>query len=188
MNMNEPPCTVSMVVAMTPEGVIGKDGKLPWGKLLQDLRHFQRLTAGKPVIIGRRTFMSDLGGKPLCGRHTIVLTRRSRQDIQSEEGCIVAYSPGDACAEAKQYALNTGGREVMVAGGAQVYKLFMPMARTLHITFVERHNGVRISGDRYFPFMRHIADPLNWKEELKGRIAEDDGYDLTLKVYHRILP
>ena len=127
--------TVSLVVAAANNNVIGRDGELPW-HLPDDLRQFKRLTTGKPVIMGRRTFESI--GKPLPDRHNIVMTR---DPDYAAPGCDIVSSVSDAldCAG--------DGTEVMVIGGGQVYRDFMPRAGRIYLTRVQ----AEIDGDTHFP-------------------------------------
>lgn len=113
---------VSLVVARADNGVIGKDNALPW-HLPADLRHFKRLTLGKPVIMGRRTFESI--GKPLPGRENIVLTRDP--DWRAE---------GVTVAAGLDIALANDVAEVSVIGGAQVYAVALPLADRIYLTEV----------------------------------------------------
>lgn len=108
---------------MTPEGVIGNDGDMPW-RLSQDLRRFKRLTMGGALLMGRKTYESI--GKPLPGRRTIVITRN--QNWQAD-GVDVAHTPESAVAL-------TGSDSAFVVGGAQIYQLLMPQCEHLWLTRV----------------------------------------------------
>lgn len=129
---------VSLIVARGANGVIGKDGDLPW-RLPEDLKHFKRKTVGKPIIMGRKTFESL--GKPLPARHNIVLTR----DTQFyAEGCTVVTTLADA--------LDAAGLagEIMIIGGAQIYALALPITTRLYVTEVD----AAPDGDTVFPALR----------------------------------
>ncbi len=119
---------LTLVVARAANGVIGRDGGLPW-HLPADLRHFKRLTVGKPVVMGRRTFESI--GRPLPGRHNIVLTRGGWR----AEGVTVVATLAEAVAAA---GLQQGARpdEIMIIGGAAVYAEALPSARRVYLTEV----------------------------------------------------
>lgn len=119
---------LSLIVARADNGVIGRDNALPW-HLPADLRHFKRLTVGKPVVMGRRTFESI--GKPLPGRHNIVLTRSN----WTASGTTVAPNLAEAVAAA---GLQQGARpeEIMIIGGAAVYAEALPSARRVYLTEV----------------------------------------------------
>ena len=126
---------ISLIVAMDQSGVIGADGALPW-RLSGDLRHFKAITMGKPLIMGRKTHESI--GRPLPGRHNIVLTR---QEGYTAEGCTVVHGLEDALAAC------AGAEEVMVMGGAALYAQFLPRAERIYLTRVQ----AEVSGDTHFP-------------------------------------
>ena len=108
---------------MTPSGVIGRDGELPW-RLSTDLRRFKQITMGGVLIMGRRTY--DSIGRPLPGRTTIVITRNP---TWSAEGVERAASPEEALRLA-------GDRETFVVGGAEIYRLLLPKCTDLLLTRV----------------------------------------------------
>jgi dihydrofolate reductase len=135
---------LALIVAMTPDRVIGRDGTLPW-RLPADLRRFKRLTLGHAVIMGRRTFASI--GKPLFGRDNIVLTRQ--RDFAAP-GCRVAHS----AEEALELARTAAG--VFVIGGAEVYAAFLPQAERIYLTLVQ----APLPGDTRFPALV----PEEWRE------------------------
>ena len=114
---------ISLVVARAENGVIGRDGCLPW-RISADLKRFKRLTMGSVMVMGRRTFDSLPGLLP--GRRHIVLTRTSDW---SAAGAEVAHSPGEALEMA-------GGEPVSVIGGAEIFELFLPLADRLELTEV----------------------------------------------------
>jgi dihydrofolate reductase len=126
---------VTLIVAVADSGAIGRDNALPW-HLPEDLKRFKRLTMGKPMIMGRKTFESI--GRPLPGRLNIVVTRDTNY---RREGVIVVHSVEAALAAAG------GADEVMVIGGADLFRLFMPVARRVHLTRV--HGD--IEGDVHWP-------------------------------------
>jgi dihydrofolate reductase len=135
---------VSVIVAIGEGGVIGRDGKLPW-HLPDDLKRFRAITWGKPMIMGRRTFESL--GRALPGRMNIVL---SRIPEYRAEGCSVASSSTEALSQ----AATSGAPEVVVIGGAEVYRHFMQQCEKIYLTIVE---GV-FEGDTYFP-VRQLDSP-----------------------------
>lgn len=126
---------ISLIVAASTNNVIGSEGKLPW-KLPDDLRRFKRLTMGKPIVMGRRTWESI--GRPLPGRQNIVLTGQAGFDAA---GCDVVASPAEALAAAGNV------NEIMIIGGSQIYALFLPKASRLYLTRVH----AEIGGDTHFP-------------------------------------
>ena len=149
---------LSFVVARADNGVIGRDNTLPW-RIPADLRHFKRLTVGKPVVMGRRTFESI--GKPLPGRHNIVLSR----DLDwRADGITVVPNLAKAVAAA---GLQPSARadEVMIIGGAQVYAEALPSARRVHLTEVHASPA----GDTRLP----AFDPAHWRETAREDYAAD---------------
>ena len=136
---------ISFVVAVSKNGVIGRDGGLPW-HISTDLKRFKEITMGKPVVMGRKTWDS-LPRKPLPGRRNIVITR---QPGYMAEGADVAATPGEAI------SLCAGAPEIAVIGGGEVYRLFWPMVDRLYLTEVD----LDVAGDTHFP----AVDPAEWTE------------------------
>ena len=133
--MSVGPPLISLIVAMAQNGVIGRDNSLPW-RLPEDLKRFRAFTLGKPVLMGRKTFESI--GHPLPGRTNLVLTR-DRSFLA--HGVIVVHSVAEAMAQA-------GASEELVAiGGAEVYRLLLPLARRIYLT----HVHADVPGDITFP-------------------------------------
>ena len=149
---------IVLVVAAADNGVIGKDGAMPW-HLPADLRRFKRITTGKPVIMGRKTFESI--GKPLPGRHNIVLTRDPRFRAP---GATLAPNLAEAIAAA---GLDPRARadELMVIGGAEIYALARPIATRIELTRIH----VSPDGDTWFP----DPDPADWREAAREDHAAD---------------
>ncbi len=123
---------VALVLAATDAGVIGANGALPW-HIPADLAHFKRLTVGKPVIMGRKTYVSI--GKPLPRRLNIVVTR---DQAWTAGGVTVAHSLPEALAVAYEDALRSGAGEVMVIGGADVFTAALPRATRIYLTEIHR--------------------------------------------------
>lgn len=144
---------IAFVVARDRRGVIGKDGRLPW-RLPDDMRHVRELTMGKPLIMGRRTF--DSIGSPLSDRISIVLTRDPEFRC---DGCLVARTPDEAL------ALAGDAPEVIVFGGAGVFRDFLPRADRIYLTEVD----TEAAGDTYFPPL----DPREWREVDRQAHAAD---------------
>ncbi len=128
--------TLSLIAAVAKNGVIGKGGRLPW-RLPADLAYFKRVTMGRPVVMGRKTF--EAIGKPLEGRLNIVL---SRDASFQAKGCVSVHSLSEGLE-----AAGSGTEEIFVIGGANIYALFFPLARRLYITHVDAD----IKGDATFP-------------------------------------
>lgn len=153
--------TLSIIAALAQNRVIGVENRLPW-RLPEDLAHFKAVTLGHPVIMGRKTFESL--GRPLPGRLNVVITRNP--DYPGE-GIRVAHSLHDAlecCTEVD---------EVFVIGGAELYKLVLPLADRLYLTEVK----VDAEGDAHFPaFDRHQFLELSRESHVgeKGDALEFD--------------
>lgn len=168
-----PPPVVCLIVAVAENGVIGRDGGLPW-RLSSDLKRFRQLTMGKPLIMGRKTYQSI--GKPLDGRDNIVVT--SDADFRAE-GVLPAVSVEAALAVAQQCAGQRGTDEIMVIGGAQIYEALLGAAGRIYLT---RVHG-RPEGDVVLPeFPSDQWDEL--RREALPRGARDD-FDATLIVLGR---
>ena len=125
---------VVVIAAVARNGVIGRDNQLVW-RLRSDLRRFRALTMGKPLLMGRKTF--DSIGRPLPGRRTLVLTRDRGFAI---EGVTAVHDWAEAVVAA-------GEDDLMVAGGAEIYALALPLADAIHLTEVEASPD----GDTLFP-------------------------------------
>ena len=156
---------ISIVAALDEDGLIGAGGRLPW-RLHGDLPRFRRLTMGKPVLMGRRTFESI--GRPLDGRVNIVLSRRAGFEAS---GCRTVASFEDALAAVR------GTEELMVIGGAGVYALALPRAERLFLTRVQG----RFEGDVYFP----PWDESEWDEESREPGGGPEGPAYTFVTYRR---
>ena len=152
---------ITLVAAIAENGVIGRGNALPW-RLKSDMVHFRALTMGKPVIMGRKTYLSI--GKPLKGRTTIVV---SRDATFAAPGIVVAPSLDAAFDVARGDALRQCADAIMVAGGADIYGQAMPHATRLAIT----HVHTRADGDVRFP----TIDPKLWRES--DRSEHEGGAD-----------
>ncbi|TCS44013.1 dihydrofolate reductase [Reinekea marinisedimentorum] len=132
---------ISLIWAMAENRTIGRNNKLPW-HLPNDLKYFKQLTTGKAVIMGRKTYESI--GKPLPNRTNIVITR---DESYRAEGVHVVTSLDQAIELAEASSLVNASDEVIVMGGAEIYKLCLPRADRLYITFVH----AEVAGDAFFP-------------------------------------
>ena len=146
---------LTIVVAVAENGVIGASGELPW-RISDDLRWFKRVTMGKPVIMGRKTYESI--GKPLPGRKNIVLTR---SDCDFAEGVARAATIDDARSMAAEEAIASGVTEVCVIGGAEIYAAALTWIDRIYFTLVR----AEVEGDAHFP-------PLDLKMWRKIRIRD----------------
>lgn len=167
---------IAFVVAVAENGVIGRDGQLPW-QVPSDLKVFRRLTLGKPIVMGRRTF--DSIGKPLEGRDNIVVTRDRHF---RHAGVIVSGSLEDALQHAVACARARTTDEVLIIGGAEIFRLALPLADRIYLT---RIHGTP-PGDTYLPPL----DPDDWHEVRREPLPVDarDAYRATLIVYDRVRP
>lgn len=153
---------IAFVVATDRNRVIGKDGGLPW-RLPDDMKHVRAVTMGKPLIMGRRTY--DSIGRPLPGRTNIVLTRDTSF---RPDGVLVAHSPDEALRLAGDVP------EIIVFGGAQVYKEFLPLAERLYLTTVD----AAVDGDTYFDMGKD-----DWRVVANERHEADDRHPYAFNMY-----
>jgi dihydrofolate reductase len=145
---------IIIIAAVAENGVIGRGNALPW-RLKSDMTHFRKLTMGKPVVLGRKTFQSI--GRPLAGRTTIVI---SRNEYFSAPGIVVAANFEAALAAARGDALRRNADAIIVAGGADIYAQALPLAAQLVITHVHQ----RVDGDTHFP----AIDAKLWRESARS--------------------
>lgn len=158
---------ISLVVAVSKNGVIGKDQDLPW-RLSADLKRFKSITWGKPMVMGRKTYESI--GRPLPGRTSIVV---SRDLSYSAPGCLVAQSPEQAIAMAGE------ARELMIIGGARLFEHFLPRADRIYLTEVK----AEVEGDVWFP-----GNPRDGFEEIEREEFDADDrnvYPFTYSLLER---
>jgi dihydrofolate reductase len=150
---------ITLILALADNGVIGRNGAIPW-RIGDDLKRFKQLTLGKPVVMGRKTWDS-LPKKPLPERTNIVVTR---QPGWKAEGAIAASSLDDALAQAAQAA------EVMVIGGAEIYRAALAKAQRIELTEVHRP----FEGDAFFSFEREA-----WREVAREEHATQHGLSFS---------
>ena len=163
---------IVIIAAVGENGVIGRDNGLPW-RLKSDLKHFRALTLGRPVVMGRKTFLSL--GKPLPGRTNIVVSRD--KDFVAI-GAMVAPTLAAAMEAARGDALRRGS-DLVIAGGADIYAQAMPMADRLEITRVHASP----TGDSRFP----PIDPAIWREAARSPhpAGADDDFAFDSVTYLR---
>lgn len=162
-----------LVAAIAENGVIGRAGGMPW-RLRTDLRRFRAITAGHPVVMGRRTYLAI--GKPLKDRTNIVITR---DPDFAAAGVVVAPSLESALEVAEGDALRRGAAAIVVGGGGGIYSRTIDMAARLEITRVH----IRPEGDTVFPDI----DPAQWREAARQDFAAGPGDDapFTILTYER---
>jgi dihydrofolate reductase len=164
---------ILIIAAVAENGVIGRGNALPW-RLKSDMQHFRALTMGKPVVMGRKTYVSI--GKPLTGRTTIVV---SRDRAFAAPGIVVAPSFETALAAACGDALRRNADAIVIAGGADIYAQALPLATRLAITRV----GIKVDGDARFP----TIDPHVWRATARNdhRPGPEDEAPFVFISYER---
>jgi dihydrofolate reductase len=162
---------VSFIAAMSNDGVIGRDGKLPW-VLPGDLKRFRAITWGKPMIMGRKTHESL--GKALPGRTNIILTRQP--DFHAS-GCLVAHSADEALAIAKAEM----AEEAVVIGGSEVFEAFISKCVKIYMTIVEG----TFEGDTFFPMRLFVDSDWEMVHEESCPADERNRFRSRYEVYQR---
>ena len=161
---------ISIIVAITENNIIGRQNGLPW-HLPADLKYFREKTTGHHIVMGRKTFESIGGGRPLPNRTSIIITN---QNDYKAEGCLIAHSMEEAISLAKNET------ELFIIGGRQIYEQSLPIADLMYITRI--HNT--IEGDTFFP--EFSSD--QWKEKESNFRAADEknNYDMSFQVFEKI--
>ena len=167
---------IAMIAARARNGVIGRDGTLPW-RLPEDLRFFKRVTMGKPVLMGRRTWQSI--GRPLPGRTNIVV---SRDPAFRAPGAVLASDLAAGLAAARAAAREAGAAEIMVIGGAALYAALLPQAGRLYLTEID----AEIEGDTRFP----EVPAAEWRRVSSepGEAAGSAPFPYRFEVWERVAP
>ncbi len=170
--INAPPDIV-LIVAVAENGVIGANGAIPW-RLKSDMQRLKAMTIDKPVVMGRKTFVSLR--RPLSRRTNIVITRDA--DYRAA-GAVVTTSFDNARAVATGDALRRFATEIAVIGGAEIYAQWIGIADRLELTEVH----ARPEGDTYFA----AIDPACWQEVARVRnpAGSDDSVDFSYVTYIR---
>jgi dihydrofolate reductase len=164
---------LTLVVAVAKNGVIGRDGDLPW-RLSSDLKRFKAATMGKPVLMGRKTWES-LPRKPLPGRKNLVLSR----DAQFKAESAWLYTDLAAMlAAGRAMAMADGGDEVCIIGGAHLFEATLPLADRILLTEV----NLEPEGDTHLAF-----DLAQWREVSREDVAAsaNDDADFTVRLLER---
>lgn len=160
-----------VVAAVARNGVIGRDGALPW-RIPNDLKYFKSITLGKPVIMGRKTHLSI--GRPLPGRTNIIVTRNTKFQA---EGCLVANSFEQAVEIATETAERDGRDEIMFAGGGEIYALALQIADRFYLTEIQAD----FDGDARFP----AYDKSDWDEVWREVHLEDSSLPYSYLRFDR---
>lgn len=158
---------ISIVVAMTKNRVIGRDGDMPW-RLSADLKRFKQITMGHHLVMGRKTY--DSIGRPLPGRTTVVLSRSANYE---DARIRVARSLDEAIDFAKN------DDEIFITGGAQIYSLALPRVGRIYLTQIH----CELDGDTHFPEIDWAA----WRllERQDGTADSKNNYDYSFLTYER---
>ncbi len=164
---------ISLIVAVSDNGVIGNKGRMPW-KMRSDMKFFRQTTMHKPVIMGRKTWESL--NAPLANRDNIVVTR---QEGYEAEGAIIASTVEKAVAMAEEFAVMRSASELMIVGGSQIYKQTLPMADRVY--FTEIH--MEAVGDTFFPPL----DQNMWQERSRNfcKAGKKDDADYSFVTYEK---
>ncbi|TNE39286.1 MAG: dihydrofolate reductase [Alphaproteobacteria bacterium] len=165
---------LSAMVAVSENNVIGAEGGLPW-RLSNDLKWFKKTTMGKPVIMGRKTFESL--PKLLSGRANIVITRET--NFQAA-GAIITHSLDEALEAGKKAARTLGVSEIVVIGGAEIYRQSLEKLNRIYLTRVH----ATVDGDTFFPDLGSAI----WKESAREfhQKSEKDMFDHSFIVLNRV--
>lgn len=166
--------TLVAVVAMARNRVIGRDGAMPW-RLPTDLKHYRRVTMGRPMIMGRKTLESI--GRVLDGRDTIVLTRG---ESPLPEGALRAGDVEEALKIARECARSRSVAEIVIAGGGQIYEAFLPRLDRIELTLIEAEP----EGDALFPML----DNALWRAVAQEPMVrgEKDSADASFRTLERV--
>ncbi|BFM18478.1 dihydrofolate reductase DfrA [Maricurvus nonylphenolicus] len=170
---------LAMIVAAAENHVIGRDNDLPW-HLPNDLKYFKATTMGKPIVMGRKTY--DSIGRPLPGRPNIVITRNAEWQVAPEhrEAVTIVSTVEDALAAARRVAEEAGVEEVMVIGGAEIYRMLFDQADRLYLTRVHGE----VEGDAHFPELT----ASDWQQVSAERhtACAKNPFDYSFFVYDRV--
>ncbi len=169
-------CAISLVVAVARNGAIGIKSGLPW-RLPGDLAFFKRVTMGKPILMGRKTWES-LPRKPLPGRPNLIVTREAGYQA---EGAEVFSDLESALARGQDLARASGANDIAVIGGADIYRQTLPIATHLYLTEVQAEP----EADTFFPDFDRSAWHEEWREAgpppADTNVAAPD-YDFVLLI------
>jgi len=161
---------ISMIAAVAQDRVIGKDNQMPW-HMPADLAHFKRITLGKPVLMGRKTFESI--GRPLPGRRNLVISRNPEYRVDGVE----VIDSVKAALELLSH--DEAVEELMVIGGGHLFEQLLPKAERLYLTQIE----LEVEGDAHFP----VLDHTDWEllEEESHLADERNAYPYRFETWQR---
>lgn len=160
---------ISLIAAVAKNNVLGKDNKIPW-HLPADMAYFKKITAGHHIVMGSNTFESI--GRPLPNRTNIVMAKDKNYKAP---GCVVVNS----LEEAINYAKKNGVKELMICGGEQIYRQFLPLADRIYLTKIK----AVFEGDKFFP----EVDSKTWKLTKSDNNSpdEENKYEYDFCVYEK---
>ena len=165
---------LSLICALAQNGIIGRRNNLPW-HLSEDLKYFKRTTMGKCIIMGRKTFESI--GKALPGRTNIIVTRNRDYEVENAR---IVDSLADAIDLAENIAVIDGSDEAFVIGGAELYKIALPLVDRMHLTLVH----AEVEGDTWFP--EFTAEDWEETSRLDFEASDTNPYAYSICVFDRI--
>ena len=161
--------SLSLIVAMSENRVIGRDGQLPW-RLSADLRRFKRLTMGHHLVMGRKTWESI--GRPLPGRTSLVISRQA--DYRADGATVVPSIDAAQAAAAND-------DQIFIIGGGEIYRHALPLVDRIHVTLVL----AQVEGDTHFP--EWSRDEWEIAEQSERHPADEKNeYDYKFLVYERV--
>jgi len=164
--------TISFIVAVSENNVIGKDNKLPW-QLPSDMKYFKNVTWAMPVVMGRKTL--EALGKPLQGRKNIVITRRTDWH---PDGVEIVHSIDQAIIAATKLDV----KEIFIIGGAQIFEATLPSADRIYLTLIHHH----FDGDAFFPELKQEEWKLVSNRDCEA--DEKNPYAHSFQVWERKPP
>jgi len=164
---------LALIVAAATNNVIGLNNQLPW-HLPQDLKYFKAKTLGKPIVMGRKTYESI--GRPLPGRTNIVITRQ--QGWRADPDVLIAHNIVQALELARDLVGAESDAEVMVIGGAEIYRNCLPQADRVYLTRVEKD----VEGDAYFPSLPEGE----WQQTSSSAGVDDAPIQHQFLVFDRV--
>ena len=164
---------LALIVAAATNNVIGLNNQLPW-HLPQDLKYFKAKTLGKPIVMGRKTYESI--GRPLPSRTNIVITRQ--QGWRADPDVLIAHNIVQALELARDLVGAESDAEVMVIGGAEIYRNCLPQADRVYLTRVEKD----VEGDAYFPSLPEGE----WQQTLSSAGVDDAPIQHQFLVFDRV--
>lgn len=159
---------MDLIVAVSENWAIGRDGNLLFS-LPTDMKYFRKMTAGRTLILGRRNLDSFPGGRPLPKRTNLVLTRDP--DFH-REGAVICHSAEEVLSEAAARP-----EDVMVIGGEEIYRMFLPRCRLAYVTYVETPVP---NADRFFPNLEELP---GWEKISESETREENGHRFSFRVY-----